>query len=248
MRILDTEHEQRREMWRGVRRLLLLTIPSPNAYVSGWLTNESKLALSQNPHGSVAALLADCVACAVDALMVDSGGVVWDEPGFAQLREIVRADLVDVTIDVLGKVEEILTLARGVEQRLSGTDSLTLLPALTDMKSQLASLVYPGFVTDTGLRRLPDVVRYLRAIERRLEKLPTSHQRDRELMSQWEWVRGEYEAALSRLPRQRVDDDDVVRIRWMLEELRVSYFAQSLGTAHPVSDKRILRAIDELVG
>jgi ATP-dependent helicase HrpA len=247
VRITDTEAEQRREMWRGTRRLLLLTIPSPNAYVSGWLTNESKLALSQNPHGSVPAMLADCVAAAVDKLVADAGGPAWDGDGFAKLRDLVRADLVDVTLDVLGKVEVILTAGRGIEQRIKSTGSVTLLPALSDIRSQLADLVYPGFVAATGWWRLPDVIRYLRATERRLEKLPTTHQRDRQLMEQVHRLQDEYEAAVEQLPAGRRGDEDVRQLRWMLEELRVSYFAQSLGTASPVSEKRIRRAIDQLL-
>ncbi|HSI94099.1 MAG TPA: ATP-dependent RNA helicase HrpA [Jiangellaceae bacterium] len=246
VRITDTQAEQRRAMWTGTRRLLLLTIPAPNAFVSGWLSNESKLALSQNPHGSVAALLEDCVGCAVDKLMADGGGPVWDADGFAKLRDVVRADLVDVTLDVLGTVEQILTGVRGIEERIKGTSSLALVPALTDIRAQLANLIYPGFVTASGWSRLPDLVRYIRAIERRLDKLPTTHNRDRELMDQVHLLHAEYDAAVHRLPHERRRDDDVVHVRWMLEELRVSFFAQSLGTAFPVSGKRILRAIDQL--
>lgn len=246
VRVLGTEAEQRSAMWRGTRRLLQLTIPSPNAYVSGWLTNESKLALSQNPHGSVAALLADCVACAIDKLIADAGGPAWDAAGFARLREVVRADLVDVTLDVVGKVEQVLTTARGVEQRLKATSSLALVPALTDIRAQLGELIYPGFATATGWRRLSDLLRYVRGVERRLDKLPTTHNRDRQLMEQVHRLRDEYDDMVARLPAHRREDEDVRQIRWMLEELRVSYFAQSLGTAYPVSDKRILRAIDAL--
>ncbi|HEX6232664.1 MAG TPA: ATP-dependent RNA helicase HrpA [Jiangellaceae bacterium] len=246
IRVLDTEAEQRRAMWRGTRRLLQLTIPSPNAFVSGWLNNESKLALSQNPHGSVSDLLADCVAGAVDALMAEAGGPAWDTDGFSRLRDAVRTDLVDVTLDVIGRVEQILTTARAIEQRLKATSSLALVPALTDVRTQLAELVYPGFVTATGRRRLPDLVRYLRAVERRLDKLPTTHNRDRQLMEQVHQLREEYDDMVARLPVDRREDEDVVQVRWMLEELRVSYFAQSLGTAYPVSDKRIRRAIDAL--
>jgi ATP-dependent helicase HrpA len=214
--------------------------------VSGWLTNESKLALSQNPHGSVAALLADCVACAVDKLIADAGGPAWDAAGFTGLREVVRADLVDVTLDVVGKVERILTIARSIEQRLKATSSLALVPALTDIRTQLGELIYPGFVAATGWRRLSDLLRYVRGIERRLDKLPTTHNRDRQLMEQVHRLRHEYDDMVARLPAHRREDEDVRQIRWMLEELRVSYFAQSLGTAYPVSDKRILRAIDAL--
>jgi ATP-dependent helicase HrpA len=246
IRVLETEAEQRRAMWLGTRRLLTLTIPSPNAFVAGTLTNESKLALSANPHGGVPALLADCVACAIDKLMAEAGGVTWDEAGFAALRDAVRVDLVDVVLDVLGKVEQILSGARGVEQRLKATKSLPLVPALTDIRTQLGDLVYPGFVTDVGWTRLKDVLRYVRAMERRLDKLPTTHNRDRELMGQLHELRAEYEEMVARLPVSRRDDQDVVHVRWMLEELRVSHFAQSLGTAYPVSEKRIQRAIDSL--
>jgi ATP-dependent helicase HrpA len=246
IRILDSEAAQRRAMWAGTRRLLLLTIPSPNAYVTGWLTNESKLALSNSPHGSVSALLADCVSCAVDKLTADAGGPAWDADGFAKLRDAVRASLTDVTIDVLGKVEQILTVARGVEQKAKGTSSLALVPALTDIRAQLGELVYPGFVTPSGWSRLGDVVRYLRAIDRRLEKLPTTHNRDRELMAAVHRLREEYDAVVGVLPPARRGDADVVAVRWMIEELRVSYFAQTLGTAYPISDKRIQRALDQL--
>ncbi len=246
VRVLETEPAQRRAMWRGTRRLLQLTIPSPNAFVAGTLTNESKLALSANPHGSVSALLADCVACAVDKLMSDAGGVVWDEAGFATLRDAVRTDLVDVTLDVLGKVEKILTAARSVAERLQATKSLPLVAALTDIRAQLDELVYSGFITETGWARLPDVLRYVRAMERRLDKLPTNHNRDRQLMDEVHVLRAEYDDMVARLSPARRADDDVVHVRWMLEELRVSYFAQSLGTAYPVSAKRVLRAVDAL--
>ncbi|NIQ60360.1 MAG: DUF3418 domain-containing protein, partial [Gammaproteobacteria bacterium] len=97
---LDTPAEQRTAMWQGTRRLLLLTVPSPKPTVARLLGERSKLALAANPHGSVAALLDDCVSCAVDKLMADAGGPAWDAEGFRKLRDAVRADLVDVTLDV----------------------------------------------------------------------------------------------------------------------------------------------------
>jgi ATP-dependent helicase HrpA len=246
IKILGSTAEQRQAMRSGTRRLLMLTIPSPNAYIAGWLTNESKLALSSSPHRTVADLLADAVACAVDKLMDDAGGPVWAEEDFARLREAVRMDLVDVTIDVLAKVEKILGSARVVEQRIKATSSLALVPALTDIKDQVGGLVYPGFITATGWRRLPDVVRYLQAAERRVEKLPHTHNRDRELMGQIHRLRDDYDAVVAGLPPARRSDEDVRQVRWMLEELRVSYFAQALGTSYPVSDKRIYKAMDAL--
>src|SRR5690606_9293921 len=121
-----------------------------------------------------------------------------------------------------------LTVSRRVETKVAGTSNLALLPALTDIKDQLAGLVHPGFVTEIGFARLPDVERYLRAIERRLEKLPTTPNKDRELMDQVHQLAAGYDEAVAALPAARRNDEDVRRVRWLLEELRVSYFAQAL--------------------
>ncbi len=246
VRILGTEAEQSRAMWSGTRRLLLLNVSSPVRVVQARLGTQAKLALSHNPHASVAALLEDCVVCAADRLIEDCGGPAWDEDGFTKLLACVRESLDAAATDVVGGVERILALAHDLDRRLRGTSSLTLLPALTDMRGQLSGLVYPGFVTGTGLRRLPDVARYLRGIERRLDKLSDNPGRDRERMRDVEQVQLEYRALLDRLPPDRRSADEVQQIRWMLEELRVSLFAQILRTPYPVSTKRILRAMDNL--
>ncbi|WP_426510889.1 ATP-dependent RNA helicase HrpA [Dactylosporangium sp. McL0621] len=238
----DLPARQQYEMWRGTRRLLQLTLPPPARFVQGRLSNEAKLALSRNPHRNAVDLLEDCAACAVDQLMTDAGGPAWDEAGFAALRDKVRADLVDLTLDIVGRVRKILAASYDVEQRLARTKNPLLLPALTDMRAQLGRLVYRGFVTDTGWQRLPDLERYLRGIERRLEKVPTDTGRDRDRMLTVQEVQREYDqlaATMTMTPQLR-------EIRWMIEELRVGLFAQALGTAYPVSDVRIYRAMDAL--
>jgi ATP-dependent helicase HrpA len=246
IQVLDTEAEQQRAMWAGTRRLLLLGVPSPARYVLGRLGNDTKLALSANPHGGVPALFDDCTACALDKLIAEHGGPAWDGAGFGKLLDRVRAELNEAVLEVVTLVARILSTANGLDRALAGTTSLVLLPALTDMKAQLAGLVHRGFVTETGWRRLPDVLRYLRGIERRLDKLPNNPNRDRQLLAQVEQVQREYRRLLDDLPPGRVPGDQLEQIRWMIEELRVSYFAQSLRTPYPVSDKRILRAMDEV--
>jgi len=104
--------------------------------------------------------------------------------------------------------------------------------------------VYAGFVAATGWWRLPDLVRYLRAVERRLDRLPENPQRDREQMHTIQEIQQEY----ARLRAQLPPSDNLAEIRWMIEELRVNYFAQALGTPQPISDRRIYRAMDDLTG
>jgi ATP-dependent helicase HrpA len=244
VRMLDTPAQQRQQMWLGTRKLLRLNLPSPMKFISRNLSNTSKLVLGRNPHGSVAGLLEDCVNCALDKLVTDNGGPVWDEAGFAVLLEKVRGGVNPAVLDVLSEVEQILRAANDVETRLA--DARGPSESLTDIRQQLDRLVFPGFVTATGFQRLPNLVRYLRAIERRLDKLATAGARDVELLRDVQWLGEEYRRTVDVLPRESAAVPPLTDIRWMIEELRVSYFAQSLGTAYAVSAKRILRALDDV--
>ncbi|MGI5320823.1 ATP-dependent RNA helicase HrpA [Actinomadura nitritigenes] len=246
VRMYETEAEQRRAMWLGTRRLILLNAPSPVKLIQGRLTNKGKLALSHSPHGSVAALFDDCVTAAADRLIAEAGGPAWDEAGFRALYDRVRADLHDATAQIVGLVERILAESHELDRRLRGTASLTLVPALTDIRGHLANLIHPGFVTETGWARLADLPRYLRALQIRLDRLPENPGRDRMLAHQVDVLGQEYEQALRRLHPSRRDEEPARQIRWMLEELRVSLFAQQLGTRFPVSDKRIRKAMAQL--
>ncbi|MFF3501997.1 ATP-dependent RNA helicase HrpA [Streptomyces sp. NPDC003247] len=248
VRLFDTEAEQAEAMWKGTRRLILRNIPvNPAKFASEKLTNAQKLALSANPHGSVQALFDDCAMAAADRLIGDFGGPAWDEESYRKLYDKVRAEIVDVTVRTVGQVQQVLAAWQACERRLKAVGSPTLLANLTDVRKQLDALVRPGFVTQAGLRRLPDLMRYLVAVDRRLQQMPTNVQRDTTRMEKVHEMQDEYAWLLEQLPQGRPVPSAVLDIRWMIEELRVSYFAHALGTAYPVSDKRIVKAIDAAV-
>jgi ATP-dependent helicase HrpA len=238
LKVLGSEPEQAAAMWGGVRRLLLLSIPSPVKAIAGRLSNASKLALTANPYGSVIALLDDCVVAAVDALMKAGGGLVWDEASYDKLRDDVRGELHDTTERVLRSVEQVLSLWATLRSQLTGISA-----AQVDMREQLERLVRPGFVIETGLDRLPDLVRYLTAMEARLSRLPRDAERDRREMATVHAVQDEVDALL----RKRPHDPRARELPWLVEELRVSLFAQGMRTKQPVSEKRIYKAIDALL-
>ncbi|MEE1667676.1 ATP-dependent RNA helicase HrpA [Streptomyces sp. NPDC002387] len=245
VRLFDTEEEQAEAMWKGTRRLIVRNIPvSPAKFASEQLTNAQKLGLSANPHGSVQALFDDCATAAADKLIGDFGGPAWDEESYRKLFDRVRAEIVDTTVRTVGQVQQVLAAWQACERRLKAVRSPALLPNLTDVRTQLDALVKPGFVTEVGIRRLPDLMRYLVAADRRLQQMPTNVQRDTTRMAKVHEMRDEYAWLLEQLPQGRPVPSSVRDIRWMLEELRVSYFAHALGTAYPVSDKRIVKAID----
>lgn len=246
IRLFDSEREQHLAMWQGTRRLLLLNIPSPIKYLHEKLPNKAKLGLYFNPYGKVLDLIDDCISCGIDKLIAQHGGPVWQEERFAWLQEQVRAELNDTVVEIAKQVEQILTAVFSINKRLKGRMDMSLALALSDIKTQLGELVYRGSVTQHGWQRLPDTLRYLQAIERRLEKLAIDPHRDRAQMLRVGQVQQAWQQWLNKLPPTRQQDDEVKALRWMIEELRVSLFAQHLGTPYPISDKRILQTIEQL--
>ncbi|GII91868.1 ATP-dependent RNA helicase HrpA [Sinosporangium siamense] len=244
IRMFETEAEQRRAMWEGTRRLILLNSVSPAKQILGGLGNQAKLSLSRSPHGGAAALFDDCVSCAADKLMADAGGPAWSAGDFVKLHDHVRAHLYDTTAEVVARVERVLAVWHGISGRLSALTAAQVADAVTDVRDQVSHLVYDGFVTETGFRRLPDLQRYLRAAERRLDKLPEDPYRDGQWMATVHGVEDAYHDLLERLTPARKESAEVEEVRWMIEELRVSFFAQSIGTPAPVSEKRIRKAMD----
>jgi ATP-dependent helicase HrpA len=245
VRLFDTEAEQAQAMWKGMRRLILRNIPvNPAKFASDRLTNAQKLALSANPHGSIQGLFDDCAMAAADKLIGDFGGPAWDEESYRKLYDKVRAEIVDTTVRTVGQVQQVLAAWQACERRLKAVRSPALLANLQDVRGQLDALVKPGFVTEAGLRRMPDLMRYLVAADRRLQQMPTNVQRDTTRMQKVHEMQDEYAWLLEQMPQGRPVPSSVLDIRWMIEELRVSYFAHALGTAYPVSDKRIVKAID----
>ncbi|HUA28878.1 MAG TPA: ATP-dependent RNA helicase HrpA [Streptosporangiaceae bacterium] len=242
VRLFDTEAEAGAAMVTGVRRLLLLRVPTGMRSIADRLPVNAKLAMSRSPYPSIGALLDDCAACAADQVIADAGGPPRDADGFARLVEQARPALPLAVARAVDAVGQVLEAAHEAEGRLRREPAPVLAAAVADAREQFTGLIYPGFVSATGLRRLPDLVRYLRAISRRLDGAGQDPARDAERMAAVHRVTDAYRQAVARRRSAR----DLTAVRWMIEELRVSLFAQVLGTPGPVSEKRILTALDRL--
>ncbi|HVH95245.1 MAG TPA: ATP-dependent RNA helicase HrpA [Nocardioidaceae bacterium] len=242
VRVLGSEAEQDACHRLGLRRLLMLLLPSPVRAVADGLSNAEKLGLAGSPYPSVTDLLEDCVAAAVD-LLVDRYGPAWDEVTFGELADKVRADLVETSCAVVRDVVRVLEEWRGVDKLLSGSADLSMLPALADMKAQVGRLVHRGFVSEVGAAQMRELPRYLAAVRTRRERLASDVNRDRRLMDQVASVQEGYLHRVAALPPGRPPGQGLVRVRWMLEEYRVSLWDQARGTAYPVSDTRIRKAL-----
>jgi ATP-dependent helicase HrpA len=230
----------------GVRRLLLLQTPSPLKAVVGRMPNRVKLALAHSPYESVPALLEDCVAAAVDALVVEAGGLPWDADAWAAVRDHVRPRLEGAVENLVGRVADVLTAARELRERLDGLTHPLAQDAVADVRRQVGALIGPRFVLRLSARRLEDVPRYLGAAHRRLDRLPDDVERDRRALRILQDLEREYREVVGGLPPARRGTREVVDLWWLLQELRIGLFAQPMRTAVPVSEKRVLKALDAL--
>jgi ATP-dependent helicase HrpA len=120
---------------------------------------------------------------------------------------------------------------------------MTLLGALGDIRGQLGALVFPGFVARTGIPRLGHLPRYLQGILVRLDALADNPGRDRQRMTEFERAEAMFTEAGGVVPLPDDAVAELVHARWLLEEYRISLFAQTLGTAEPVSLQRIVKAL-----
>lgn len=245
IRLVDSKEQAQAIHQQGVRRLMMLNTPSPIQYLEKKLSNNAKLALYYNPFGRVADLIEDCTRCAIDELLTRCDKVV-DESSYLKARDMVRSDVADLCLEIANQVELVLSLFHDLKKRMKGKVALDQVMAFNDIKAQLEQLIYKGFVTDIGYEQVKHLPRYLKAIDKRLEKLAIDANRDRlqmlqlqSSMEEYAKLKGQY--AKSFLPAS------VKQVRWMIEELRVSLFAQQLGTAMPISEKRIKQFIKSIV-
>ena len=238
--LFEQESLAEQAMINGVSRLILLNIPSPVKYLQQKLPNKAKLSLYFNPFGSIPDLLDDCIVAACQHLVKEHGEIPRTQSDFEKAKDHVRAELADCVLASALKVEKVLTLTHEIGKKLKGRMSLEVIQAQADIKEQLSLLVFKGFVTASGHLRLEDIARYLQAMLRRMEKLPVDPNQDRLKMLEIAKVNNVYLSLLAKQSQGKPIIDEILSVRWMMEEFRVSVFAQNLKTAYPVSAKRIL--------
>ncbi|WP_341998119.1 ATP-dependent RNA helicase HrpA [Microbacterium sp. LWH7-1.2] len=247
LRIETTPETAARATKAGARRLVLLSVASPSAYVLEHLTSAEKLALAASPYPSAKALIEDARVAVADAVIarIAPDAVVRTRAGFEAVRDALSGGVVDELFQTVSLTARVLTAAREVERAMRDANSLTLLGALNDVRGQLAGLVFPGFVSRTGTARLAHLPRYLRGALERVRTLADNPGRDRQRMTEFERAATVFAEAGGVIPPADDSPGPLVHARWLLEEYRVSLFAQSLGTAEPVSLQRIQKSLRE---
>ena len=238
IRLFNDERQARQQMQQGLRRLFRLTATQQTKYLSKNLPHLEKMLLHYSSIGDRASLVRDLENAIIDSALFYESSDIRSERQFHTCSETACRNLMQVANDICNMVNDILNEHHQLAKRLQGNMPLAWFDASKDIRQQLACLVYPGFISATSQRWLAQLPRYLKAINVRLEKLQRApavdKQRQRELQAHWNHV------------FQKIGDEPGMALgmewetyRWMVEEMRVSLFAQELKTSMPVSIKKL---------
>ena len=241
--VMRTEGEQQAVHRGGVIALLQAELPDPQRYILDHLSSEEKLAFAQSPYPNSAALVSDCTRTAIDVLLPDE--LPMTQQAYQRVAQTVQQELIDTTFKVTTVVAKILNLSRDVDRRIRKIRSLSLAAAASDLRAHHDQLVGKDFVSKTGWDHLRHVPRYLEGISLRMDKLDAGGalQRDGLNMQVVQTLAQEYEDLKRQAPTGVPTPGAISEIFWQLQELRISLFAQELGTATSVSEKRLRQAL-----
>jgi len=242
IQLLATESEQSASMWSGTRRLLLIGRPSLSDVLRPLLSNSMKLAIVLSPYKDPAAWFEDCVIAAADDLIAAVGGPAFTAEGFGVLADDLRRRLPGLVGDAATTSVEVIEIWAALRRRLDSIANEAFETTIIDISEQMQRLVYDGFVAGVGTERLSDIARYLGAANRRLDRLADVAARDREITATIRGLEAQHEHLLATRPWSV----ELEGLTWSLQELRVSLFAQSVGTKEKVSVKRVRAQLEKL--
>ncbi|MFV3403164.1 ATP-dependent RNA helicase HrpA [Pseudomonas sp. NY15463] len=236
----STQAEAEFQHRRALQRLLLQQLAEPAKFLRGKLPGLTELGLLYRELGRVEALVEDILLASLDSCVLEGEDPLpRDGAGLASLAERKRGSWTEHAERLARQTLDVLKLWHGLQKRFKGKIDLSQAVALNDIKQQLANLVYPGFVRETPGAWFKELPRYLKAVELRLEKLGSQVQKDRVWSSELANCWAQYKARADKHAQEGKRDEQLTLYRWLLEEYRVSLFAQQLGTKVPVSDKRL---------
>ena len=246
LRLLDTPVQAEVAHRRGLRRLIALRLGGDLKSRRRQLPGLKTMSLHYYSLGTQAELEQQLIDLIVDRAFLGDGTLPRSQADFERCLSEGRAQLSDTTARICNRIEVVLAAYHEVRKALSSGRIGDQPEALADIAEQLDALVYPGFIIATPYSWLEHLPRYLKAIELRLAKLRQAPDRDRDrrvaIQQLWQRYKDRRE---QHLERQR-NDPELTRFRWMLEELRVSQFAQELKTAFPISVKRVEAQWDKI--
>ncbi len=244
--VLATEADRLARHPRAVAELVRMAIPTPAKYIEAHLKQQEKLALASLPYQGIGAFVDDVIAAlAIEEIQkARSDGLIFSRKEFEVIRDSVQAKVLEFCFEVVALSSEISDAAREATKAISAASAMDFLNELSDEKAHISQLLSKNFISATPLERLKRLPVYLRAITIRVTKMQENPLKDRAAQVELSQAMQVFANAGGELPLPISAAGNLVRARWLLEELRVSLFAQTLGTKDPVSLQRIKKALE----
>ena len=237
LRLFESAEAANAAHYHGLVRLFMLGQRDKLKYLRKQLPAIQALCLHYLPLGPCEGLKDEILLVAARrALALDMHTLPRERSAYTVLVDAARERLIEEGIQLCEQLGQVMAAHARLRKQLKGRVQPNWLPSISDMQQQLDSLIWPGFVSATPLTQLPHLPRYLRALERRLEKLPLDPLRDQALLRE---MQGLWQGFWSRYDEKGLAEAAGQPLRWQLEELRVSLFAQELGTVEKVSVARL---------
>jgi len=247
VQVFSLREEQLNQHIFGVAELIRMAIPSVAKYVEQHLTAEEKLALAALQYQNVEGFVQDVfTALALQEIRrVEPNGLIFERMQFEAARDSVQAAALEQCFATARDLAQISLAQRDALKAITAASSMAFLTTLAEEKDHVAQLTARNLVSEFGLARLQRIPVYLRAISHRVGKLAENPGRDQQAAREFEQGLAVFEASGGEIPLAREAHPLLIEARWLLEELRVSLFAQTLGTAGTVSVQRIKKLLDQ---
>ena len=237
MKLLDTRENAEAESRKGVVRLMRLALSAQFKQLEKELSRQTALALKYRAFGNADVFFGELLDTVANRACLGEDELPRKQKEFDKQKERAKPRIAPVMQALLKSVEECLDLHQQVQARLAQKSPFA--HAQKDEQAHLSTLVYPGFIGATPWERWQHLPRYLRAILRRFEKLPSAGDRDVRHTAIIQGLESRCQERLAKHRKAGIHDPQLAEFRWHLEELRVSLFAQELKTPYPVSAKRL---------
>ncbi len=246
LQVFDTRARAARETFAGLRRLLLLRLARDVKYLKKNLPHLQQTVLLYAAIGDAAGLTDDLINLVFDRVFIMDRQPPRTREAFEHLLEAQQKELIPEANQIAQLVHEILDKYREIRARLDNSRTGMATAAMVDISSHLDRLVYDGFLRETPVKWLQQYPRYLAALLRRIEKYDSSGVRHGQRIQEIQHFEEIYRGLSSGNSHRDKGSDDVEQLRWMIEEYRVSSFAQDLKTLIPVSRKRLEKLLDKI--
>ncbi|WP_028104842.1 ATP-dependent RNA helicase HrpA [Pseudoduganella violaceinigra] len=225
----------------GLRRLFMLQMRDQIKFVEKSIPNLQQMGMQFMSMGTQEELRDQIIAKAIDIACLQDP-LPTDEASFNKRKDEGKSRIVLLVNEIARLVSQVLTEYHGLPKRLQGINQ----QVAQDMQQQLQGLVHKRFLIENEFSQLAHFPRYLKAMNVRLEKMRADAARDTKAMSEWNQAAAPYQRLMRDKSAGKNTDPKLVEYRWMLEELRVSLFAQELRTPMPVSVKRLTKVWESM--